>query len=111
MSRYNGASVFKSRLFETQGKNRKTEITQMKYKKVQGVLLITNSWHAETLQKTINCDRIVTGKIIFNVISDVKGNMKISKTEVAKKVLLALMRGGTLYGRCKSKRMSGSANT
>ena len=27
------------------------------------------------------------------------------------KVLLALMRGGTLYGRCKSKRMSGSANT
>lgn len=58
----------------------------MKYKKVQGVLLITNYWHAETLQKTINCDRIVTGKIIFNVISDVKGNMKISKTEVAKNV-------------------------
>ena len=27
------------------------------------------------------------------------------------KVLLALMRGGTLYGRCKSKRMSGPANT
>lgn len=27
------------------------------------------------------------------------------------KVLLVLMRGGTLYGRCKSKRMSGPANT
>ena len=67
LSRYNGVSVFKSILSETQGKNRKTEIKQMKYKKVQGVLLITNSWHAETLQKTINCDRIVTGKIIFNV--------------------------------------------
>lgn len=93
MSRYNGARVFKSRLFETQGENRKTEITQMEYKNVQGFSLITNSGRVETLQKTTNYDRITAGKIVFDVISGVKGK-KISRTAVAKKALLALIRGG-----------------
>lgn len=93
MSRYNGASVFKSRLLETQGETRKTEITQMKYKNVQVVSLINDSWRVETLQKTTNYDRITAGKIVFDVISGVKGK-KISRTAVAKKALLALIRGG-----------------
>lgn len=193
LSRYNGVSVFKSRLSEVQGKNKKTEITQkvidglrvftfpgfserenvtmrelhkqllryamkknnhkevafilssnlkrlqtvegeensidisasvdsllrehksiqilhnhpfgtsfslrdiyllLEYENIQGISLITNSGHVETLQKTINCDRITAGKTIFDVISDMKSNKKISTTEVAKKVLLALIRGG-----------------
>lgn len=193
LSRYNGVSVFKSRLYEVQGKNKKTEITQkvidglrvftfpgfserenvtmrelhkqllsyamkknnhkevafilssdlknlqtikgeensidisasvdsllrehknvqilhnhpfgtsfslrdiyllLEYENIQGISLITNSGHVETLQKTINCDRITAGKTIFDVISDMKSNKKISTTEVAKKVLLALIRGG-----------------
>ena len=91
MSRYNGARVFKSRLFETQGENRKTEITQME--NVQGFAMITNSGRVETLQKTTNYDRITAGKIVFDVISGVKGK-KISRTAVAKKALLALIRWG-----------------
>lgn len=47
-------------------------------------------------KKTINCDKIATGKTIFDVISGVKGK-KISRTAVAKKALLALIRGGTHY--------------
>lgn len=66
----------------------------LEYENIQGISLITNSGHVETLQKTINCDRITAGKTIFDVISDMKSNKKISTTEVAKKVLLALIRGG-----------------
>lgn len=65
----------------------------LEYENIQGISLITNSGHVETLQKTTNYDRITAGKIVFDVISGVKGK-KISRTAVAKKVLLALIRGG-----------------
>lgn len=65
----------------------------MEYKNVQGFAMITNSGRVETLQKTTNYDRITAGKIVFDVISGVKGK-KISRTAVAKKALLALIRWG-----------------
>ncbi len=65
----------------------------LEYENMQGISLITNSGRVETLQKTTNYDRITAGKIVFDVISGVKGK-KISRTAVAKKALLALIRGG-----------------
>ena len=65
----------------------------LEYENIQGISLITNSGRVETLQKTTNYDRITAGKIVFDVISGVKGK-KISRTAVAKKALLALIRGG-----------------